>query len=143
MSYFDRALIPSNLEIAVARAKKRLCRIKYDAIAVSGYSGALVAGAFSIALKKPIILVRKTTEDAHSSSLVEYGRIRSKFRYIIVDDFVASGETIQRIRKAVKQKRPTSIFVGVYPYQMDNPWDMSPKIKFRVFRPSGGYYAGR
>lgn len=146
-SYFDKALIPATLESELERAKKRLCRIKYDAIAVSGCSGTLVAGAFSIALQKPIILVRKRPEISHSGELVEAGGSflyrRKPFRYIIVDDFVDSGDTIRRIKDAIKMKCKKAVFAGVYPYQMETATSMSISVKFRVFNPSGGLFKPR
>ncbi len=145
MTYFSHALTPDSLEEVLALAKKRLGRIKYHAIAVSGCSGTLVAGAFAVALQKQIILVRKTIMGTHAHSLVECTasmRGRAAFRYIIIDDFIDTGGTIRRIRKQVEKELPKGRLVGVYPYQMDNPHGMMPQPGFRIFNPCGGYYTG-
>lgn len=57
---------------------------KFDAIAITGSSGTIFGGALSLALNKPLILVRKPETSCHSESLVE-GDTNVK-TYIFVDD---------------------------------------------------------
>jgi len=73
---------------------------KFDAIAFRGMSGALVAPAVAARLKKNLLMVRKPQENSHSSMKVE-GFCETAQRYVIIDDFVSSGNTISEIRKAV------------------------------------------
>lgn len=71
---------------------------KFEAIAFTGTSGAAFAYPLSIRLKKPLICVRK--EGSHYGSKVEgvYG-IKN---YVIVDDFISSGDTVDKIINEVE-----------------------------------------
>jgi hypothetical protein len=73
----------------------------FDAIAYTGHSGALVAPIVAMELRKNLIVVRKNGENAHSSKSCEgpYGGAR----YIIVDDFVATGRTVRRIVETIQE----------------------------------------
>ncbi len=74
---------------------------KFDAIVVTGNSGAIFGGALSLTLDKPLILVRKPEIDCHTSWLVE-GENRSK-TYIFVDDLVSSGNTEARVHRTIAE----------------------------------------
>ena len=70
---------------------------------VRGTSGAMIAGAILNQLnninpttKTYILIVRKEGEDAHGSSLRGIDKVGTT-RFIVVDDFIASGETIKAI----------------------------------------------
>lgn len=69
---------------------------KFDAIAVSGASMMLIAPIVAYKLKKNVILVRKPEEVCNSSYRVEGKHSQT---YIIIDDLVASGDTIRRIKE--------------------------------------------
>jgi orotate phosphoribosyltransferase-like protein len=71
---------------------------KFDAIAFRGLSGSLIAPVVALKLGKTLLAVRKG-EECHSSRQVE-GDLGAD-RYIIIDDFVSSGETVNKIRKAI------------------------------------------
>ncbi len=71
----------------------------FDSIACRGMSGTLVAPAVALALKKDLIIVRK--ESSHSVYKVE-GAFH-KEAYVIVDDFVSSGNTIVQIINEIKK----------------------------------------
>ena len=77
-------------------------KLKFDAVAFSGSSGCAIA--FYVASKYciPLIYVRKAKEESHGSRVeCNYqGNIR---KYLIVDDFISSGNTIKYIRKTIKQ----------------------------------------
>jgi adenine/guanine phosphoribosyltransferase-like PRPP-binding protein len=94
---------------------------KFDirAIAVRGNSGTLVAGAVSMMTGLPIILVRKEGDGSHSDFKVEYSEILKKkgaSGYIIIDDIVASGNTIKTIRESIKDHLPLLELKKVYLY---------------------------
>lgn len=97
----------------LALAEKILSKIKFDAIAYSGASGSLIAPALAFRMNKGLLLVRKE-KNTHSGSKVE-GHTQIK-RYIIVDDFVNTGDTIKRIAREVKKNCDCAILVGVYEY---------------------------
>jgi hypoxanthine phosphoribosyltransferase len=82
-----------------------------DAIAIRGMSGAIVGGALSLATGIPLICVRKG-RSSHSYMRVEgsyierenaHGEKAHEMNYIIVDDLVCEGTTINIIMKEVNK----------------------------------------
>lgn len=71
----------------------------FDAIAISGYSSAMIVPIIANALKKNIVLVRKTSESRYSSYDTEgiHGQ-----RVLFFDDLVSSGTTARRITDGLK-----------------------------------------
>jgi len=99
--------------MVVRKLKKLKGTLKFDAIAFTGNSGAGFGFPLSYLLKIPVINVRKKTR-AHYNGAIE-GTVSSK-RYLIVDDFIASGKTINRITTAIKKElgnrtKPVGIFL--------------------------------
>lgn len=99
---------------------------EFDAIAVRGLSGLLLGLPLHAALKKQLIIVRKGDEGAHSSNRLEttynpYERYGVQ-RVLVVDDLVASGETLREIAHELSRSRrynshaPKFKVVGVYLY---------------------------
>lgn len=82
-------------------------RVKFDAIAFRGLSGALVAPSIAIMMNKHLLAVRKTGDTDHSKYRVE-GYMGCP--YIIVDDLIESGETMETIIDAVGSF-PEAIFL--------------------------------
>lgn len=71
----------------------------FDAIAMSGYSSAMVAPIIAHKLKKNLVLVRKESETRFSNHKVEgqHGQ-----RVLFLDDLVDSGNTFRRIKAGVE-----------------------------------------
>lgn len=67
---------------------------KFDAIAVSGYSMALIGPIIADRLNKNIVLVRKDSEDRRSGHIVE--GIHNQ-RCIFIDDLIDYGKTFDRV----------------------------------------------
>jgi hypothetical protein len=82
------------------RALKK--RVKFEAIAFRGSSGAALAYPYSLKFGTPLIHVRKSWErrESHCSHIVE-GFYEVK-RYIILDDAISSGNTIRTIVDEIK-----------------------------------------
>jgi hypothetical protein len=104
-SHLDPLINVELLKVTVKNAVKAIKLLgledKFDAIAFRGLSGSLVAPSVALKLGKTLLAVRKE-EECHSSRQVE-GDLGAD-RYIIIDDFVSSGETINEIRKAIIQR---------------------------------------
>jgi hypoxanthine phosphoribosyltransferase len=109
--YLAYLLAPLKLRQIVNNAIRTLPKKKFDSIAFRGMSGAIVAPIIAMKLKKNLIMVRKNGEETHSLSKVE-GFSRSK-RYIIVDDFIESGETAANIYFEVKDFAPKAECIGL------------------------------
>ena len=91
-------------------------RLKFDAIAFTGSSGAAIAFPLAVSHKIPLIYVRKEGEQSHGDK-VECNGENSITKYLIVDDFVSSGATVEWIAHQVKRYAKGSIkpeLVGIF-----------------------------
>lgn len=97
---------PTDLIIRFKALSRRFGKLvkkhQIDAIAFTGSSGC--AGAFALATKYsiPLIYVRKKTEKSNGNKIEFNGEWDAVVKnYIIVDDFVSTGATIETIVKAI------------------------------------------
>ena len=81
------------------RFLKKDQRGRYDSIAVTGISGLTIGAPLAYLAKKGLTVIRKGGDDTHSTRKIESSIAPN--RYVIVDDFAASGETIARIVKTM------------------------------------------
>lgn len=79
-----------------------------DAIIVQGKSGIALAFATLMLIDFPIIVVRKRNESTHGSPIEGTEGVDVQ-RYLILDDFISSGNTVRRI---VEQLRENSIYTS-------------------------------
>lgn len=101
---------------------------RFDAIAWSGVSGGLVAPVVSYILDKPQLIVRKG-EERHSKHEVESPFTPECYElspvdghgwrgtYVIIDDLVSSGATVQRMVNEISSLHPGSRLVFVVTYE--------------------------
>lgn len=139
-SYLHNVLSASDLAACVETAKKRLTGLDFDHIAVTGNSGTLFGGALAVAMQKDLILVRKPTVNSHASAFVEHTIYDNALhRYVIVDDFVESGRTIQVINTAIDRDaaltRQTLKHVGTYLYKYDTFNELGDENEPRTSHP--------
>ncbi len=83
---------------------------KFDAIAFTGMSGALIGPPVAMVLGKEIIMVRKDNSGTHSIHDVE-GDFNAR-AYIIVDDLRDTGATERFIIKKIADNIPDAKYVG-------------------------------
>jgi hypothetical protein len=100
--------------VPVIVAALKASKLQFDAIAFTGVSGALIAPIVAFQMGVDLIVVRKDIEGSHSKSLVEGAWQASKI--LIIDDFVATGDTVMRIANMLREHRPLASVVGVYEY---------------------------
>ena len=103
-------------------AVRRLKTVKFDTIVFRGFSGAIVGPVVALRLRKPWALVRKPGDSSHSDRYVE-GDVSGD--YVIIDDFVSTGDTV----KHIISKCPDGRCVGVYFY--DHKWACMIRSKTR------------
>lgn len=104
---------PSNVEdfrTIIDKAVKALQDLDIDTVVCRGFSGATVAPVVAHALGVKWALVRKKGESTHSCRNIE-GDIDGK--YVIIDDFISTGDTVNKIIEEVGDKAKC---VGVYLY---------------------------
>jgi hypothetical protein len=106
--YLHLVFDPEEYKETLVSVMNCLETIEYEAIAFRGSSGAAVAFPLSLLVDKPLIQIRKNTGH-HAKSLYEgvYG-IKS---YVIVDDFMESGETIVSVVKQVEKFHRTDNYL--------------------------------
>jgi adenine/guanine phosphoribosyltransferase-like PRPP-binding protein len=89
----------------------------FDTIVVSGTSGLLIGPSVADKLDKKIIVVRKDNDNSHiGSNFIIEGDISGK-RYIIIDDVICSGNTVERMIKKVGVWAPKLCFMGVFMFR--------------------------
>lgn len=87
--------------------------IEFETIAVRGVSGLLIGSIVALEMNKVLAIVRKPGEGTHSFYSVEGAPTG---RYIIIDDLICSGKTVETIIDAMKAKYHFCPCVGVYCY---------------------------
>jgi adenine/guanine phosphoribosyltransferase-like PRPP-binding protein len=107
----QHALVTETLQEKVKLAVEALKNHKFDTIAFSGMSGAIVAPAIALAMNKALVLVRKLNDSTHSSHRIE-GNCESK-RYVIVDDFIETGRTRDYIKEQMSFFAPRAKYIGL------------------------------
>ena len=111
---------------------------KFDTVAFTGMSGALVAPQVADILDKQMLLVRKPQDKSHGA-LIETAATYSSptaTKILIIDDFFVAGETINRIVRSILNLGADELitsagmkkFVGIYLYNTANS-DSELKIK--------------
>ena len=109
--YLSVYLNQSTLNATIKKAKTMIPKIKFDSFAFRGMSGALVTPILAVKCKKHLIMVRKSIEGSHSNCMVE-GYTKTK-KFIIVDDFIESGNTVNTIIAEVKRFAPKAKCQGI------------------------------
>lgn len=135
MHYLDRATSTSYRPQTIESAVEFLREVDFDTVVVSGVSGLLVGPAVAHLLGKKIAVVRKRDDvNNHSCGKVEgyWG-----YKYVIIDDFVASGRTVRFIVDQMKSYAHGCECVGFYSYH-PNEWDgMKPEVIAEKFQKAG------
>jgi adenine/guanine phosphoribosyltransferase-like PRPP-binding protein len=89
--------------------------VDFNTLVFRGFSGALVGPVVALELGKRWALIRKPHDRTHSCYLVE-GEVFGD--YVIIDDFIETGDTIKAIRDIVEQRYAVSC-KGVVLYRED------------------------
>lgn len=119
---------------AIKKFVKLLNQYSFDAIAFQGMSGALLAPILAMKCKKTLIMVRKPkmymsdgTATSHSAYAVEGDE--NAQRYIIIDDFISSGKTIQNVVRRISEFNPQAICIGALLYYDTLKYGGTPSVQ--------------
>lgn len=97
--YLNCAFSPTQLPVLVNQIVKFLGRPSrrntFDSIVVRGVSGMLVGSPVAYRMKLPLVVVRKSDGNHSGQSVEGYANVKN---YVVIDDFVSSGDTINEIR---------------------------------------------
>ncbi len=90
------------------------------AIAVRGMSGAVIGGLISAFSGLPLIIVRKDDDQRHGYYNVQ-GPRDFVGDYVIVDDLIDSGLTIDKIMLQINHET-TAMCIGIFLYETSGVW---------------------
>jgi len=142
-SYHEKTFRPGSLKAIVNRVIKKLEKlrqeIKFDAIAFRGISGSSIAYPVSAIAGYHLIEVRRAPGlrngkgNSHHGSTIEGSSSRKIKRYIILDDFISSGKTVEEIAKTItkefrsdpKADQPQCVAIVMY---ASSPFDRKKMI---------------
>jgi adenine/guanine phosphoribosyltransferase-like PRPP-binding protein len=114
--YLEEVYDPVTFKKLVAKTAKKVKEIKrkfpFTHIAFRGSSGAAMAFPVSVATGIPLVHVRKLREKSHGCPIEGRGTCN---RYVILDDFICSGETVN----AIANKLEKACCVGIITYLSD------------------------
>lgn len=99
----------------VEAVSQRVRELNPDFVACRGLSGISVASAVSYVTGTPMAVVRKPGENPHSEGLVN-GPYGMKGRYVIIDDFISSGDTVDDIMDAINSDSEENKCIGIILY---------------------------
>lgn len=110
------------IKYAVPRICAVLRKHRFESIAVQGMSGATIGSIVAYELGKTICLVRKMNDPSHgvdhhrllhpTASFFVEGDVAVK-RYVILDDFISSGDTVLNIIESMKDFAPWARAIGM------------------------------
>ncbi len=114
--YLEEVYEPVTFKKLVAKTAKRVKELKrklhFTHIAFRGSSGAAMAFPVSAVTGIPLVHVRKSREKSHGYPIEGRGTCTS---YIILDDFICSGKTVNAIAKMLDD----AYCVGIITYLSD------------------------
>jgi adenine/guanine phosphoribosyltransferase-like PRPP-binding protein len=113
-SVYNTPLFIKKVNQVVRKIKAFQKRNRIDAIAFTGHSGCAFAYTLSYKLSIPLVCIRKKPEKSHFNGLYE-GRLNVR-NYIIVDDFIDTGKTIEKIQSHVKIESPEAKLLAIFLY---------------------------
>ena len=108
--HLDHLIDPRALAKTISHTVAILTKYEFDAIAFRGLSGALIAPVVAMQMGKSLIAVRKG-ESCHSPNMIE-GDVNA-LTYVIVDDFVSSGETCRKIAQHIYDVTHKAKCIGI------------------------------
>jgi len=116
--HLEKGLDPTKRQETVQICVNILKHYEFDAIAFRGLSGALFAPTVAMLMDKSLLAVRKD-EQSHSFRMVEGDHAAG--RYVILDDFISSGETVRNIVEEIHNVMPWAQCIGILQYLWKTP----------------------
>lgn len=103
---------PGELSLVVDQLYVALSKVadQFDSILVTGLSGTVPGSILAYRLNKNLVVVRKDSESSHGQSVE--GTLAG--RHIIIDDFVSSGATINRLLRHERIRNRVPVYVVLY-----------------------------
>jgi orotate phosphoribosyltransferase len=102
----------------VSEVVKSLKQLNFDYLIGTGLSGTCVIPTVALRLNKPFAIVRKDV--SHGSFQIEgLPREEKKLSYLILDDFISTGATVDRIFTKMQDfiVRKSDLCIGLFSYK--------------------------
>lgn len=142
---FNPEVFPITIAKTLETAKLLWKEYGFDTIAFCGVSGAAMAFVLAHEMRIPLLCVRKRGENSHFDDGDRRhleGNTGVK-KYLIVDDFISSGRTVNYIMDTIHQDIPNAECVamlmysglGEYDYKYKRHFDNKPAEEWRVLQP--------
>lgn len=74
---------------------------KFTSIVVIGMSGVIVGVPVSLALNKPLVIIRKDTDESHHGNGRIINEKKMRKRCLFLDDFMDSGHTWVKVKRII------------------------------------------
>lgn len=100
---YNTGILRSHAQMLADFIPRMMQEYDADCIAVMGKSGISLAFATLMLIDFPIMVVRKRGENSHGNP-IEGTHMHVAKRYLILDDFVSSGETVRNIVSLINEK---------------------------------------
>ncbi len=116
---FDPNMFPRTVNQTVAEAERLKTTHNFDTIAFCGMSGAAMAFLLSHQLRVPLLCVRKKEEPSHYRRQVSNTLLEGNMdclRYLLVDDFISSGDTVNYMIESISKELPKAKCVAMLMY---------------------------
>lgn len=101
--------------------------VEFSHIAVCGISGVGVGSIVAHVMNKSLIVVRKESDDNHSDYAVEVDTKEPIGDFIIIDDLISSGATVQHILDSIEDLKltgsPSCVHGFLYHDGTSTGWD--------------------
>jgi orotate phosphoribosyltransferase len=110
---FDRREFLRVLDLLEYEVPRKMHEWKAEAVAVTGTSGVAIAWGLLARIDFPIIHIRKRGESSHGSMIEAPNNMRRPRQYLILDDFVCTGESVSKI---IRELEPYAKCVGFIGY---------------------------
>lgn len=131
---------PEEVKAIVSNSMRKINRLikdglEFDHIVCCGVSGLAIAPIIAYKLKKHLIVVRKADDSSTHSGYKVEGLPQNSFTYIILDDFVSEGKSVQYMIDTINKQLIEGVFgqsygdviaefVGIFSY---TPSDSHPE----------------
>lgn len=119
---FNRDLCKATVKKVVADIRALKKELGFNTIVITGISGAGMGFIVGYQTGIPVVFVRKPEDNTHGN-LIEGPDDHTMKKYIILDDFVSSGDTVRRVVKTIQKRAIIAEdikCVGVYQFKERN-----------------------
>lgn len=120
-NYFQCGFVHQNeILAAFTQVLERNAFGEFDGIVCRGVSGLLVSSILANRFNLKLLVARKMGESSHDATDIAVGDYSIR-KFIIVDDFVESGETILECLKCVERTKKSWTFESIHGSREDIP----------------------